>query len=172
MVADARDEATPVGAKEVEDSLSVRKQRVLVVDDEADIRESLKELFDGALNGVEVVTADSGAAGLEVLRREAVDLIVTDYKMPGMNGLEFLAEARKVAPGSPRVLVTAFPDLDLAIRAINEESIENFFTKPLEPETVIDIVKSILYDRRATELRNRAFARSLDLLRRQMRPQK
>jgi adenylate cyclase len=151
-----------------DESSALRDQVVLVVDDEVDIRESLKELFDGALTGVRVVTAESGAAALEVLRQGPVDLIVTDYKMPGMSGLEFLAEARKVARGTPRILMTAFPDLELAIRAVNEESIENFFTKPLEPAAVVDVVRGILEDRRSQEMRNRAFARSLNLLRRQL----
>ncbi|MHB8605343.1 MAG: response regulator [Thermoplasmatota archaeon] len=150
----------------------MRTQVVLVVDDEVDIRESLKDLFEASLGDTKVLTADSGATALEILHREPVDLIVTDYKMPGMNGLEFLAEARKAVRGVPRVLITAFPDLELAIRAVNEENIENFFTKPLEPQAVVEVVRSILSSRRADELRNRAFARSLDMLRRQVRAQK
>lgn len=151
-----------------EESGTLRDQVILIVDDEVDIRESLKELFDGTLHGVRVITAEGGAVGLDLLRQNPVDLIVTDYKMPGMSGLEFLAEARKVARGVPRILMTAFPDLELAIRAVNEESIENFFTKPLEPAAVVDVVRGILEDRRSQEMRNRAFARSLNLLRRQL----
>ncbi len=150
------------------ESTAVRDQVILVVDDEMDIRESLKELFDGALDHVKVVTAESGAKGVAYLKENPVDLVVTDYKMPGMSGLEFLAEARKIARGTPRILMTAFPDLELAIRAVNEESIENFFTKPLEPAAVVEVVRGILEDRRSQETRNRAFARSLNLLRRQL----
>lgn len=147
-----------------------RRQRLLVVDDEEDIRESLKALFETCLDDVDVTVAASGAAGLEALAKERIDLIVTDYKMPGMNGLEFLARAAKQGPSIPRILVTAFPDLEIAIRAINEANIENFFTKPFDADQVLDVVRSILREQRAQELRSRSFARAIDLMRRQTDP--
>lgn len=147
-----------------------RVQTILVVDDEDDIRDSLRELLEASIDRVQVRTAASGAEAAEILTRETVDLLITDYKMPGMNGLELLSHARAVVPRTPRILITAFPDLDLAIRAVNEAKIENFFTKPLEPDAVVEIVRAVLLERRAAELRNQAFARSLDLLRRQARP--
>jgi DNA-binding NtrC family response regulator len=143
-----------------------RTQVVLVVDDERDILDSLKELFEGSLKGVRVLTALSGPLALDLLRKEAVDLIVSDYRMPQMNGLDFLKRTREIAPGIPRILITAFPDLDLAIRAINEANIENFFTKPFDPAKVVEIVRTVLTERRAKELRDQSFARSLDELRR------
>jgi DNA-binding NtrC family response regulator len=145
-----------------------RAQRILVVDDEEDIRESLKALFETCLEEVEVVTAAGGQEGLDVLDRETVDLIITDYKMPGMNGLEFLSRAVKKGPTLPRILVTAFPDLEIAIRAINDANVENFFTKPFEAEKVLEVVRSLLQEQRAAELRSRSFARSMDLIRRRL----
>jgi response regulator RpfG family c-di-GMP phosphodiesterase len=152
-----------------DESMAFRTQIVLVVDDEADILESLKDLLERSLNNLKVVTAESGPAALRILKSEPVDLIVTDYKMPVMNGLEFLSEAIKITPATPRVLITAFPDLELAIKAINDAQIENFSTKPLEPEAIVEVVRAILYERRAKEFRNRAFARSLEQLRRQLK---
>lgn len=152
------------------DSGASREMSILLVDDEADILESLKDLFEGSLDHVRVLTADSGAAALELLSRDTVDLIVTDYKMPGMNGLEFLDQARQSAPGVPRILITAFPDLEVALRAINDAGIENFITKPFEPGQVVEVVRAVLFERRAQELRSQAFARSLDLLRRRLQP--
>jgi DNA-binding NtrC family response regulator len=145
-----------------------RAQRILVVDDEEDIRESLKALFETCLEEVEVVTAASGADGLDVLEKETIDLVITDYKMPGMNGLEFLSHAAKTGPTVPRILVTAFPDLEIAIRAINDANVENFFTKPFEAEKVLEVVRSLLQEQRAAELRSRSFARSMDLIRRRL----
>ncbi|MEA3202134.1 MAG: adenylate cyclase [Thermoplasmata archaeon] len=150
------------------DATAPRAQRILVVDDEEDIRESLKALFETCLEEVEVVTAESGASGLDVLERETVDLVITDFKMPGMNGLEFLARAAKKGPSVPRILVTAFPDLEIAIKAINDANVENFFTKPFEAEKVLEVVRSLLQEQRAAELRNRSFARSMDLIRRRL----
>lgn len=143
------------------------KQTVLIVDDEEDIRDSLRELLQIALPGYDVVAVESGNAGLALLKGRRVNLIITDYKMPELNGLEFLAEAKKLAPNVPSILVTAFPDLDLAVRAINEARIENFVTKPIEPTKVIDVVKGVLSEKRQQASRDQAFARSLDALRRQ-----
>lgn len=148
-------------------SPAARPQIILVVDDEKDIRESLKALFETCLEHVQVVTAPSGQAGLDLLASRRVDLIVTDYKMPGMNGLEFLGKASAAGHAMPRILVTAFPDLEIAIRAINEANVENFFTKPFEAEQVLNVVRSLLHEQRAQDMRSRSFARSLDLLRRQ-----
>lgn len=145
-----------------------RRQTILLVDDEEDIRESLKALFEACLDAVEVYTASGGQAALDLLEVQPVDVIITDYKMPGMNGLEFLSLVQKKHPTVPRILVTAFPDLEIAIRAINETSIENFFTKPFEPEQVLGVVRTLLHEQRVQELRNRSFARSLDLVRRNL----
>jgi len=128
----------------------------------------LKALFETCLEEIEVVTAGSGQEGLDVLDRESVDLIITDFKMPGMNGLEFLAKAVNKGPSVPRILVTAFPDLEIAIRAINDANVENFFTKPFEAEKVLQVVSTLLQEQRAQELRNRSFARSMDMIRRRL----
>lgn len=152
------------------DPAAPRQQRLLVVDDEEDIRESLKALFETCLDDVEVRVAPGGAVALDILAKEPIDLIITDYKMPGMNGLEFLARAQKQGPSIPRILVTAFPDLEIAIRAINEANIENFFTKPFDADQVLEVVRSILREQRAQELRSRSFARTMDIMRRQLDP--
>jgi DNA-binding NtrC family response regulator len=145
-----------------------RRQVILLVDDEEDIRESLKALFETCLEGVEVLTAPGGQHALDELDKRPIDLIISDYKMPGMNGLDFLQRAAKKGPSIPRILVTAFPDLDIAIRAINEANIENFFTKPFEPEQVLAVVKTLLHEQRVQEMRERSFARSLDVVRRNL----
>jgi sugar-specific transcriptional regulator TrmB/FixJ family two-component response regulator len=140
-------------------------QSILVVEDEPDVRQSLMELLEGSIPGSRIFTAESGKDALSVLKDQRVDLIVTDYKLPGMNGLEMLQQAQKIAPGVPRIVITAFPDLKVALKAINEAGVENFFTKPLEPTRVVQVVQDILRQRRNDEMRDRALARSLDLLR-------
>jgi DNA-binding NtrC family response regulator len=139
-------------------------QSLLLVDDETDILRSLQSLFEKELPGIVVRTATSGAAGLDSLRRNAVDLIVCDYKMPGMNGLDFLGQAQRIVPGVPRILVTAYPDLEVAVRAIRETGIEGFFIKPFDPDQVLDTVSAALYERLAQRLRRRSIARSVETL--------
>jgi len=141
-------------------------RRILLVDDEPDILESLKELLESSLENVAVVTAISGDEAMKILGSQRLHLLVTDYKMPGMNGMELLRKARDAAPQVPRILMTAFPDLQIAIEAINDARIENFFTKPLDPGEVVEVLDAMLRHRQQTTQRDRAFARAMDMARR------
>lgn len=143
-----------------------RTQHVLVVDDEMDILDSVKSLIESTTQGVEVSTAPSGPDALKALQDTSFDLIITDYKMPEMNGLEFLAEARRIAPRTARVMLTAFPDLDLALSALNDERIEKFLVKPIEPEELLKTVQEILDKRRHAVAEETERARELSKLRR------
>lgn len=121
-----------------------RTRRILLVDDEPDILASLKTFIEMNMDDVEVVVAESGQEGLDILDDGPVDLAIVDYKMAGMDGLEFLEKARDGLKGVPRLIITAYPDLSLAIEAINKHSIDYFFVKPVQPEAVIDVVKTFL----------------------------
>jgi adenylate cyclase len=140
-------------------------QTILLVDDEVDILDSLRPVLEEAIEGVVVHTAESGAQALDILRAQRVDLILSDYKMPGMNGLDFLDQASRVQPGTPRILITAFPDVDIAIRAINEAGIEHFITKPFDTDKVIEQVRAALFKRRIDGLWKDSLAKSIDTLR-------
>jgi DNA-binding NtrC family response regulator len=139
---------------------------VLVVDNEPDALVSMRDVLEGEIGDVRVWTADSGPKALDVLERTRVDLIFSDFRMAPMNGLEFLVLARRKAPRVPRVLVTAYPDMDLAIRAINEGDVAGLFLKPVEPQTVVDIVLEKLECRTREGGQARAMARTMDAFRR------
>lgn len=119
--------------------------KVLVfVDDELDILSSFKDFLESNVPGLLVKTAESGAKALPLLSQGRVDLLISDYKMPGMDGITFLKRAQEVIPQTPKVLLTAFPKLDLAIEAINEVSVDKFLTKPIPPEKLLQIVRQLL----------------------------
>jgi thioredoxin reductase (NADPH) len=85
-----------------------------------------------------VIRADSGAAALRTLealaaRGDAVALILTDQRMPGMTGIELLERGADAAPGAKRVLLTAYADTDVAIRAINAVHLDHYLLKPWDP---------------------------------------
>ncbi len=121
-----------------------RPFRVLAVDDEEDIRESVKQLLELSLDAVEVITASDGDRALEILESGEFDLILTDYKMPKMDGLEFLQKAMTTHPHVPRLMLTAYPDPDLAARAVKEAGVGLFIAKPFDMEYLVDVVRSLL----------------------------
>lgn len=142
-----------------------RSDVLLIVDDEPDILMSFKVFLEGALKGVTVLSASSGREALALLKQTNVDLIITDYKMPGMNGVELLKALGGIAPDVPRIMVTAYPDLDVAVRAINEGHITQFLTKPVDPMKMVDVVHQVLHERHGTAMRHQAFARAMNLMR-------
>ncbi len=112
---------------------------ILAVDDDAAVGRAVERDLRrryGARH--RVLLADSGETGLglveQIVRRgEPVALLVADQRMPGMSGVEFLAQALKVAPDAKRVLLTAYADTEAAIRAINELRLDHYLMKPWDP---------------------------------------
>lgn len=114
--------------------------RVLFVDDEAGILTALKRVF--RRSSFEIETASDGAAGLETFRRFRPSVVVSDYRMPGMSGVEFLAKARGIDPESVRVILTGCTDLPAAEAAINQGEVWRFLTKPWNEEDLLATVAS------------------------------
>ena len=117
---------------------------ILLVDDEPDILASIRNLTESSIAGLKVVTATSGRVGLELLDRERVDVIVSDFKMPGMDGIEFLYQCRRQHPNIPRVMLTAFGNEDLARRAVTDAFVSAFISKGAEPEAIVAGVSRLL----------------------------
>jgi CheY-like chemotaxis protein/anti-anti-sigma regulatory factor len=109
------------------------KQKVLIIDDE---RPTLKmfTLLLSAL-GYEVMTAENGVEGLELFRKERPPLVLTDIKMPMMDGIEVLKEIKKINPMAEVVVITGHGDMDLAIQALNLDATD-FINKPLRREAL------------------------------------
>jgi DNA-binding NtrC family response regulator len=137
---------------------------VLVVDDDPDIVDSLKALIESRL-GLAVLTATSGhgaMALLESLRPDDIDLVVADYRMAPMDGLEFLMRAKASHPEVPRVLITAYADLDLAVQAINKAGVARLFPKPLQSAQVLRLVRDLTLRRVEVKQRRQALDRAAE----------
>jgi response regulator RpfG family c-di-GMP phosphodiesterase len=105
--------------------------RVLCVDDESRVLEAIATQHGRHYT---IETASSGAAGLALLRvHPDVAVIVSDMRMPGMDGAAFLGAARALCPDAVRLLLTGYADVDAAIRAINDGQVFQFLTKPCQP---------------------------------------
>ena len=117
---------------------------ILIVDDDPDILDSLKTMLEATLPGVHVITAETGAIALDLLKTESVQLIITDFRMPGMNGAQFLSKADIVAPGVPRILISAFPEAILNDQVVDQLKVECFLPKPLDAKQVIELSRRLL----------------------------
>jgi two-component system response regulator HydG len=131
--------------------------RVLVVDDEAPNRDALARVF--AREGWEVRVAEDGRAALEVLREGDVAVVVSDLKMPGLDGLELLRACRQIAPDTQVILATAYGTVESAVEAMREGAWD-FVTKPLRRAEVVASVNRAL-ERRRLILENRVLRETL-----------
>lgn len=124
---------------------------LLLVDDEPSILSSLKRLFRP--HGYRIFTAEGGEAGLAILEKEAVDLIISDMRMPNMDGARFLELARLSWPDTLRILLTGYADIESTIAAINQGRIYRYINKPWDDNEITLIVREAL-DRRRLEQEN------------------
>ena len=108
---------------------STMKRTILVVDDDRTGRETLAEAVDEM--GYEVASAAGGPEALDILRQREIDIILTDLKMPGMDGLELLARAKEVRPDVFVILVTAFATVDTAVAAMKAGAYD-YVMKPID----------------------------------------
>jgi FixJ family two-component response regulator/GGDEF domain-containing protein len=122
-------------------------EKVLFVDDEPLVLDALRRMLHDKFL---IRTADSGEKGLAVAKENGpFALVISDMRMPGMNGAEFLARMRTEAPETVRMLLTGFTDLDAAIAAVNEGNIFRFLTKPCKKEELTSAINLGLAQYRA-----------------------
>jgi CheY-like chemotaxis protein len=117
------------------------KVRVLVVDDVRLVLTSLRRLLERA--GFEVEAAESGAEALALLGRASVDVVVSDFMMPGMNGIELLREVAAKWPGVRRVILTAQAEKELLDRALADGLLHAAFQKPWNNQELADALKRV-----------------------------
>jgi DNA-binding NtrC family response regulator len=113
------------------------KPTLLLVDDEERILRSLRMLFFG---GYQVRMATDPHEALRILRDEKVHVIVSDQRMPVMNGSELLRQAREISPATMRILLTGYSDLEASIASVNEGEVFRYLMKPWDAEQVKKVV--------------------------------
>lgn len=116
--------------------------RILLVDDEPNILNSLKRLLMGKM------TVDCTTSAKEALKRAqqgvAYDLVISDYRMPEMDGVVFLSEFRKIQPDCARLILSGYADMSALIGAINEAGIIRFISKPWNDADLIAAVNQAI----------------------------
>jgi response regulator RpfG family c-di-GMP phosphodiesterase len=115
---------------------------ILLVDDEPNILSALCRLFRN--EDFRVLIAGSGAAGLEIMATQPVDLVISDMRMPGMNGAQFLEQARLNWPDTMRLLLTGHADISYVLDAINRGEIYRYITKPWDDSDILQTVRQAL----------------------------
>jgi response regulator RpfG family c-di-GMP phosphodiesterase len=115
---------------------------LLFVDDEANVLSSLKRLFRPF--GYRIFTAEGGAQGLEIMAREAVDVVVSDMRMPEMNGAQFLQKVYEQWPETIRILLTGYAEISATIDAVNKGHIYRYISKPWEDNDIALAIKQAL----------------------------
>ena len=108
--------------------LTPPKYRLLLVDDEVAIVNALRRVF--RQENYEIVTANSGQDGLARLAEGPVQLVISDFMMPGMNGAQFLREVKQRSPDTIRIMLTGHANTDAVMGAINEGAVYKFILKP------------------------------------------
>ncbi len=131
--------------------------KTLIVDDEDNVLRAIKRLFMD--EQTEVLTAASGRAGLEILKENEIALIISDQRMPGMSGSEFLKLAREIAPDAIRIILTGYADITAAVDAINKGGAYRYLEKPWKDAELLMVARDALdryrllrENRRLTEL--------------------
>ena len=134
---------------------------LLIVDDETDVLFVLEDLFTS--RGYEVTKAPNGPKALEILESMVPDLVIADYQMPEMNGVELLKQVQQKCPETMRILLTAHGDLKVAMEAINEADVYKFITKPWNNNDLLMTIQRAMehYD---LMRQNRAFADTLEMM--------
>ncbi len=123
----------------------MRDERILVVEDDADMRQMLEDEL--AAHGFRVTGATDAAAALALLPVTPVDAVVTDLMMPGMKGSELLARIRDLDPGLPVVIMTAFGSVESAVEAMRSGAY-HYVTKPFRIEVLVETLRAAVEERR------------------------
>lgn len=112
---------------------------ILCVDDELEVLEALTRVF--RKSEFNVITANSAAEGLDIIRKQRIDIVISDLKMPEMDGNQFLRKVAATSPEVSRLMLTAFTEIDDVLKAINEGRIFGYLKKPWNNRELLSVVE-------------------------------
>lgn len=127
------------------------KSNILVVDDEPVARQSLSDIL--RLEGHHVTAVANGESAVDHIRKYAVDLIVLDLKMPGMNGMDVVQVVNQISPDTEIILLTAFGSMETAVEALRQR-VHDYLFKPASPTQILESVRRGI-ERREAKLNER-----------------
>jgi two-component system chemotaxis response regulator CheY len=125
------------------------KGKIMVVDDEEDVRETIKLQLEA--ENYNVIEAENGEEAIKLLRSEDnlmnCGLILCDIRMPKVNGIEYIDYLKEQAPGIPVVVITGYPDTELAVGLMNK-GVKDYLVKPVESEKLMKVVNKLIAEGR------------------------
>ena len=134
---------------------AARRHSILVIDDEPDVVESVRDLLR---LDYRVLGATRAREGIGILAQEAIDVVMTDQRMPEMTGVELLHHVRETHPDAIRLLFTGYADIRAVIDAINRGSVYRYITKPWDPDELQSIIRDAVERHDLIEERQRLLA--------------
>ncbi len=127
------------------------KHHVLVLDDEADVRSSIKLQLKSTR--FEILEAENVEQALQLLSDNpiSIDVIICDVRMPGVSGVEAVETFQQQYPNTPVIMLTGFPDVELAVSFMKKQDVTDYLTKPVDKEKLIEAVEKAASERKLFE---------------------
>ncbi|WP_291320694.1 response regulator, partial [Desulfonatronospira sp.] len=119
------------------------KQRLMIIDDEKDMLQGLSRILPQELEGLEVETYSSALSGLESIKKQPVDVLLLDIRMPEMDGMDVLSWVKEIDPWITVVMITAYGSIETAVEAIKKGAYD-FITKPFEIPDLVRVLNKAL----------------------------
>lgn len=121
---------------------NLKDKKILLVDDDEWIRDSLTMYFD--IEGCQIVAVRTAEEGMELLKQQVYDIILIDYKLPGIDGLTFSRKIQEICPDAIKILITAYRSEKMVSEAVNA-GIHDLLDKPLTIKTIDDSLSRLIH---------------------------